>query len=157
MRGRFVLLGVAVLMAEGAAVAQCRPGYVGSGYYRSSDCHEYLIPKAYPFGGDILSPFVGPMFVPGPFSYGYPLVLPPQIPGSYFRPWYFEPPQPYSSPGNLYDYGFYPPGQVPSRARPRRMHPYQSGHRGLRGPVRRQEAKPNGRIVQMGNGVWANE
>jgi len=83
---RLAFLGAMVILAQGIAAANCRPGYVGSDYYRDSSCREFLIPRAYP--GDIF-------YFSGPMVYGAPLgqtviVFSPQIPSWYFRPWYFE-------------------------------------------------------------------
>lgn len=135
---RILLISAAMLFAivllEAVGSAQCRPGYTGSGYYRSSNCGEYLIPKADPFGAGFYS---APMIFPGPYGYGYaqPVVVAP--PWAY-RPWYFEPPAPYVQPTPA------PPASV----RPQGMYRYPA-HRSL------ETQRPN-QITLGGDGVWTN-
>jgi len=151
MLQRILLLAIVMVVVEVIAVAQCRPGYTGSGYYRSSSCGEYLIPKAPVLGSDVF--YSDPRIFPVPQAYGYPysqpvIVLPPQIPSWYFRPWYFEPPA-HTGQGSGY-YSAPPPG-FPTGVRPHGMYGYPSP-RGLGSHV----GQP-GRIMLGGDGVWTNQ
>jgi hypothetical protein len=93
MFSRLAFLGMMVILAEGVAAAHCRPGYIGSGYYRDSSCREFLIPRTYP-SDTFYSFYSGPMFYAAPF--GPPvIVLPPRNPGWYYRPFYFDGARPY--------------------------------------------------------------
>jgi hypothetical protein len=143
---RILLISAAIIIAtvllEAISSAQCRPGYTGSGYYRSSSCAEYLIPRGYSSGVELISPFVGTPILPGPFGYGYAspyVVIPPR---HYFRPWYFEPPSPYVGDSSSYTV---PPSGIP----PRSGYGYS---RGLRLPI-----EPRSRIVLGSDGVWTND
>jgi hypothetical protein len=149
-----VLSFVIILLVEAIATAQCRPGYAGSGYYRSSNCGEYLIPKADPLGGGFYS---APMIFPGPYGYGYaqPVIVAP--PWAY-RPWYFEPPQPYMNSGSGYGYYPAPPTQFQTGVRGHRNQlQLQSGHRGFREYNEQRSEKRGARIARSSNGVWTNE